>query len=219
MEDFNRKKHWENVYKTKELKDVSWYQKAPKISLDFIAYFKVPKTAKIIDIGGGDSFLADHLLALGYEDITILDVSETALNKAKERLGSDAKRIKWIVADVSNFKPTETYDIWHDRATFHFLNQKQEINNYVDTIQHSINIGGALIIGTFSEDGPTKCSGIDITQYSEKSMNEIVKEHFEKVKCTYIDHETPFNTNQNFVFCGFKKNSYVTYVTDNPIKV
>ncbi len=205
MEDFNRKNHWETVYKTKELKEVSWYEKAPKTSLDFIAYFKVPKTAKIIDVGGGDSLLVDHLLALGYKDITVLDISETALHKAKERLGNQAENVKWIVADVANFKPIENYDVWHDRATFHFLNKKEEINNYLDTIQHSITTRGALIIGTFSEDGPTKCSGIDITQYSEKSMNNIMKDQFDKEKCTYIDHSTPFNTTQNFIFCGFRK--------------
>ncbi|MEW7290030.1 class I SAM-dependent methyltransferase [Aquimarina sp. 2304DJ70-9] len=205
MEDFNHKTHWETVYKNKDLKDVSWYQKIPKTSLSFIKYFELPKTAKIIDIGGGDSFLVDHLLDLGYKDITVLDISETALNKAKKRLGSDAKNIKWIVANIAHFKPTEKYDIWHDRATFHFLNKKEEINSYLDTIQHSITAGGALIIGAFSEDGPTKCSGIDITQYSKKSMNDIMKNHFEKEKCTYVDHNTPFDTTQKFVFCGFRK--------------
>ncbi len=205
MVDFNREEHWETIYKTKELKDVSWYQKIPQTSLDFIDQFSTSKTAKIIDVGGGDSFLVDHLLTMGYQDITVLDISETAINKAKERLGSLAKNVKWIVEDITNFRPTEIYDIWHDRATFHFLNEQSEINTYLKVIQNSISPEGALIIGAFSEDGPKKCSGIDITQYSEESINELVKDHFTKIKCTYIDHETPFDTTQNFVFCEFRK--------------
>ncbi len=205
MRAFNRKNHWETIYKTKELKDVSWYQKAPKTSLDFINHFEVPTTAKIIDIGGGDSLLADHLLALGYKDITVLDISETAISKAKERLGSLAENIKWIVADVANFKPAEKYDVWHDRAAFHFLTEKEEINQYMNSAQHGIIQDGILIIGTFSINGPKKCSGINIAQYSEQSMNDAMKHYFEKVKCAYVDHQTPFNTTQNFIFCSFRR--------------
>ncbi len=205
MENFDRKKHWENIYQTKQINEVSWFQPSPETSLDFIRQFNVPTTAKIIDIGGGDSFLVDHLLDLGYQDITVLDISEAALDRAKQRLGDRATRVKWIVADAATFKPTEKYDFWHDRATFHFLTQEQEISNYLDTAQKSIKQTGILVIGTFSEKGPKKCSGIEIKQYSETTMTERLKLFFEKIKCITIDHKTPFDTIQNFVFCCFRK--------------
>ncbi|PKV48269.1 nodulation protein S (NodS) [Aquimarina sp. MAR_2010_214] len=205
MKDFDRKKHWETIYNTKELKDVSWFQKTPLTSIDLITQLELPKTSKIIDVGGGNSLLADHLLDLGYTNITVLDISETAINKAKERLGNLARNVIWIVADIANFMPTEKYDIWHDRAAFHFLNDKKEINHYMNSLEYGIQPNGFLIMGTFSENGPKKCSKIDITQYSETSMNNLVKNSFEKVKCTYIDHKTPFDTLQNFIFCIFKK--------------
>jgi ubiquinone/menaquinone biosynthesis C-methylase UbiE len=205
MEILDRKKHWENIYQTKELKDVSWYQPCPTTSLDFIKRFNIPTTAKIIDVGGGDSFFVDHLLDLGYQDITVLDISKAALDKAKQRLGDRATKVKWIVADVSSFIPTEQYDFWHDRAAFHFLTQEQEITNYIDTIQRSIKPAGVLVIGTFSEQGPKKCSGIEIKQYSETTMTARLKMFFEKVECITVDHKTPFDTIQNFIFCSFKK--------------
>ena len=205
MENFDRKKHWENIYQTKELKDVSWFQPTPETSLDFFKQFKVPTNAKVIDIGGGDSFLVDHLIDFGYQDISVLDISAAAIDKAKQRLGDKAKNVKWIVADAATFKPTEKYDFWHDRAAFHFLTDEQEISNYLQTAQESINPTGVLVIGTFSEQGPKKCSGIEIKQYSETSMTNRLKMFFEKIKCITVDHKTPFDTIQNFVFCSFRK--------------
>lgn len=205
MENFDRKKHWENIYKTKELKDVSWFQPTPETSLDFFKQFNVQTTAKIIDIGGGDSFLVDHLLDLGYQDISVLDISAAAIDRAKQRLGNKAKNVKWIVADAATFKPTEKYDFWHDRAAFHFLTDEHEISNYLQTAQESIKPTGVLVIGTFSEQGPKKCSGIEIKQYSETTMTYQLKKFFEKIKCITVDHLTPFNTIQNFVFCSFRK--------------
>ena len=205
MENFDKQKHWNSIYQTKELKDVSWYQPTPKTSLDFLTQFNVPKTAKIIDVGGGDSLLVDTLLDLGYTDITVLDISATSLERVKKRLGEKALKVKWIVADAATFKPTEQYDFWHDRAAFHFLTQEQEIENYIDTIQRTIKPTGVLVIGTFSEQGPKKCSGIEIKQYSETTMTERLQKFFEKVKCITVDHTTPFNTIQNFIFCSFKK--------------
>jgi 2-polyprenyl-3-methyl-5-hydroxy-6-metoxy-1,4-benzoquinol methylase len=205
MENFDRKKHWENIYQTKQLSDVSWFQPTPETSLSFLKQFNIPKSAKIIDVGGGDSFLVDNLLDLGYQDITVLDISESALNKAKQRLGERAAKVKWIVADAATFKPTEKYDFWHDRAAFHFLTQDQEIENYIDSVQKGISPTGALVIGTFSEQGPAKCSGIEIKQYSEKSMTERLTKFFEKIRCIVVDHKTPFDTIQNFIFCSFKK--------------
>lgn len=205
MNEFNRKRHWENSYKTKKQTDVSWYQAHPKTSLHFLSRFHIPLDAKIIDVGGGDGFFVDHLLDLGFTDISVLDISEVSLEKAKKRLGDRAAKIKWIVADASNFQPTEKYDFWHDRAAFHFLTHEQEIRNYVQTANENININGILVIGTFSEDGPKKCSGIEIKQYSEKSMSERFTPFFEKINCLNTDHQTPFGTKQNFVFGGFRR--------------
>lgn len=205
MNDLERKKHWENIYQTKKFTNVSWYQKKPETSLNFLEEFKVKKSAKIIDIGGGDSYLVDHLLNLGYENVTVLDISEVALKKAQKRLGKRAVNVKWIVADIATFEPREQYDFWHDRAAFHFLTEENEISNYLQSIQKGIKQTGVLILGTFSEQGPLKCSGIEIKQYSENSMTERLKTFFDKVKCITVDHITPFATIQNFVFCSFKK--------------
>jgi len=205
MENFDRKNHWENIYQTKELKDVSWFQPTPETSFDFFKQFNVPTNAKVIDIGGGDSFLVDHLLDLGYQYISVLDISEAAIERAKQRLGDKAKNVKWIIADAATFKPAEKYDFWHDRAAFHFLTDEQEISNYLKTAQENINPTGVLVIGTFSEQGPKKCSGIEIKQYSETTMTDRLKKFFEKIKCITVDHITPFDTIQNFVFCSFRK--------------
>ena len=205
MENFDRKKHWENLYQTKEPNDVSWYQPTPETSLDFFKQFEVPITAKIIDIGGGDSFLVDNLLDRGYHDISVLDISEAAIERARIRLGEKAKNVKWIIADAATFNPTEKYDFWHDRAAFHFLTDEQEISNYLKTAQENINPTGVLVIGTFSEKGPKKCSGIEIKQYSENTMTDRLKMFFEKIKCITVDHKTPFDTIQNFIFCSFRK--------------
>jgi ubiquinone/menaquinone biosynthesis C-methylase UbiE len=205
MENSDRKKHWENIYQTKELKDLSWYQPSPTTSLDFLKQFNISKTAKIIDIGGGDSLLVDNLLDLGYTDITVLDISDAALDRSKKRLGDRSSKIKWIIADAATFKPAEKYDFWHDRATFHFLTKEQEIENYIDTVHRSINPTGILVIGTFSEQGPKKCSGIEITQYSETTMTKRLINFFEKIKCITIDHKTPSGMIQNFIFCSFRK--------------
>ena len=205
MENFNRKKHWETIYQTKELKEVSWYQPTPQTSLDFIKKFNISITSKIIDIGGGDSFLVDHLLELGFQDLTILDISEAAIERAKNRLGAKAKSVKWIIEDVLNFIPTEKYDFWHDRAAFHFLTKQEEIDSYVEKATSFIQKNGILVIGTFSDQGPKKCSGIDIKQYSEESLTNCFEGRFQKLECIYVDHHTPFETIQNFVFCSFRK--------------
>lgn len=205
MNSLDRKEHWEHIYNTKELKDVSWYQPLPTTSLEFVKQFNLKSDAKIIDIGGGDSLFVDHLLELGFTDITVLDISERALERAKQRLGDKAKNAKWIVADVATFKPTEQYDFWHDRAVLHFLTDETDINNYINTIINHISPNSILVIGTFSEQGPKKCSGIEIKQYSETSMTYRLKILFEKIKCITVDHKTPFNTIQNFIFCSFRR--------------
>jgi 2-polyprenyl-3-methyl-5-hydroxy-6-metoxy-1,4-benzoquinol methylase len=205
MEKFDRRQHWEYIYQTKNLKEVSWYQKKPETSIAFLKEYKIQKSAKIIDIGGGDSNLVDHLIQLGYQDITILDISETAIEKAKSRLGDKAKNVNWIVADAATFKTTEHYDFWHDRAAFHFLTKDDEIESYIHTVQNGLSSNGILIIGTFSEQGPKKCSGIEIKQYSEASMTHRLKPFFRKIECIEVDHKTPSDAIQKFIFCSFRK--------------
>lgn len=207
MEAFDRKEHWEKIYKNKELKDLSWFQPSPHTSLDFLKHFNIPLHAGIIDVGGGDSFFVDHLLDLGYVNISVLDISASALDKAKQRLGPRAGLVNWIVADAASFIPGTKYDFWHDRAAFHFLTQQQDIENYINTVQKYLNPNGVFIIGTFSENGPEKCSGIKIKQYSEESMTELLSKYFEKIRCFTVDHQTPFGTVQNFIFCSFRKSS------------
>lgn len=205
MEKLDRKKHWENIYKNKRLNKATWYESTPETSLRFLNELNLSKKAKIIDIGGGDSLLVDNLLDLGYKNITVLDISEEAINTAKKRLGNKTTNVKWIVSDVLTFEPTEKYDFWHDRAAFHFLTEKHEIENYVDIVQQNTNSESLLVLGTFSKEGPKKCSGIEIKQYSETSMEELLKRFFIKKKCFTIDHKTPRDTFQNFIFCSFKR--------------
>lgn len=205
MENFGKEKHWQNIYKTKPLHEVSWYEPKPETSMKIIEKFDLKKTAKIIDIGGGDSLLADHLIALGFHDISVLDISEEALNRAKKRLGDNSKLVTWIVADIGTVILTEKYDLWHDRATFHFLTEKNEIDNYIQNTKACIRKNGRLILGTFSKDGPEKCSGIVIKQYCEDTLYANFELHFEKINCFTLNHETPFKTKQNFLFCSFKK--------------
>ncbi len=206
MNFFERKAHWERIYETKKLSEVSWYQPIPKTSLRFFNDLNVSKTAKVIDVGGGDSFLVDHLLDLGYQDITVLDISEKAIERAKKRLGEKAKKVIWIIADAATFEPTEDYDLWHDRAAFHFLTNQEDISSYLNTAQKHIVSGGALVLGTFSDQGPKKCSRILVEQYSASKMSELLqKSSFEKIKCVNADHQTPFETTQNFTFCCFRK--------------
>lgn len=203
MKKLKRKNHWENIYQTKNSKDVSWFQEKPETSLSFLEKFNVPLDAKIIDCGGGDSYFVDNLLSLGFQDITVLDISEKAITKAKQRLGDEANKVKWIVSDVTTFQPTEKYDFWHDRAVFHFLRQ-EEATEYLKMVQANLNHNGLFVVGTFSENGPTKCSGIDVHQYSENSLSQEIGKYLKKLYCLSIDHLTPSKAIQNFVFCSFQ---------------
>ncbi|WP_226064626.1 class I SAM-dependent methyltransferase [Kaistella polysaccharea] len=200
--NFDRKKHWETVYNTKSPNEVSWTQEIPQTSLDFIQSFALDKNASIIDIGGGDSKLVDYLLDKGFKNITVLDISEKALEKAKIRLGENAKNVTWIVSDILDFEPTKIYNLWHDRAAFHFLKTEDEIAKYKAIVEKSVD--GFLIMVTFSENGPLKCSGLEISQYSEEKLTSTFKNYFEKIDSVLEDHETPFGTTQNFLFCSFK---------------
>jgi ubiquinone/menaquinone biosynthesis C-methylase UbiE len=205
MENFDRKRHWENIYTSKELENCSWFQSTPVTSLEFIEQTNISKSAKIIDVGGGDSFLADSLLKKGYTDITVLDISEAALTRAKQRLGNKANKVKWVIGDATNFVTPKKYDLWHDRATFHFFTDQKDVNNYIATAKNCLNVGGILVVGTFSENGPEKCSGIKIKQYSQEELSNAFQGSFKRIKCLNVDHPTPFNTIQNFTFCSFIK--------------
>ena len=197
------KQHWEVIYEDKQPNEVSWTQDMPKTSLDFIHSFSLSKTAGIIDVGGGDSKLVDYLLNEGFENITVLDISESALEKAKARLGEKSKKVKWIVSDITEFLPGTTYDLWHDRAMFHFLTTQYQIAKYLDIAKNCVT--GYLTIGTFSEIGPEKCSGLETKHYSEEQLQSQLSDGFLKIRCITEDHITPFNTAQNFLFCGFKR--------------
>ena len=201
----NYKAHWETVYETKSPNEVSWTQSKPKTSIDLINSFNLPKSSSIIDVGGGDGLLVDFLLEEGYENITVLDISSKAIERAKKRLGAKAKKVKWIVSNITDYMPSDTFDVWHDRATLHFLNDNNEINKYVGLVKKSVNKN--LVIATFSDEGPLKCSGIEIVQYTAEKMANLFNDCFEKINSFKQNHTTPFNTKQNFIFCSFMKKS------------
>jgi SAM-dependent methyltransferase len=200
------KQHWENIYTTKEAHEVSWTEEVPSVSLSFIHQANLAKNAPIIDVGGGDSKLVDYLLAKGFQNISVLDISEAAIERAKRRLGEKANQVNWIVSDVLSFQPANPYDLWHDRAAFHFQTESDQINQYVDLVKRSVK--GTLIVGTFSTDGPTKCSGLPIQQYTEAGMKEKFESaNFKNIECKLEDHITPMGGQQNFVFCSFAKSA------------
>jgi SAM-dependent methyltransferase len=199
------KDHWNNVYSTKAETEVSWFQNYPKTSIEFLDLFTLPLSANIIDIGGGDSHFVDVLIDRGYENIWVLDISAKAIERAKERLGERANKVNWIACDITEFKPELKFDFWHDRAAFHFLTTEEQIYKYVNIAEDAIKSGGHLILGTFSEEGTKKCSGLDIKQYSEASMSARFEVAFDRIKCIQENHLTPFNTIQNFLFCSFRK--------------
>lgn len=201
----DRQDFWENIYDTKPLTNVGWYQPIPLTALELLSELNIPKTSSIIDIGGGDSFLADNLLEQGFNDISILDVSLKSLDRAKVRIGDSAKQIHWIHSDVVKYKSNNQFDCWHDRATFHFLTNTKDQDQYVRNCKHAVKNGGYLIIGTFSKQGPDKCSGIPIVQYSIEELNEKFSIFFHFIKGFNIDHITPSGTKQNYTFCCFKR--------------
>ena len=192
--------HWEKIYLEKSPQEVSWTQDVPETSIEFFNDFKLSKTSPIIDVGGGESKFVDYLLEEGYQDISVLDISENAIKRAKDRLGKKSKNIKWIVCDINDFKPMKKYALWHDRAVFHFLTSDININKYVENVKlYSEN----FIVGTFSTSGPKKCSGLEISQYDKNLLNNLFEESMTIKKVEYINHITPFETTQNFIFCSF----------------
>lgn len=199
------KNHWENIYGTKAHEEVGWYQQIPLISLSFFDELKVSKDAHIIDVGGGESFLVDNLTNQGYQNISVLDIASKALEKSKTRLGPLSQNITWITANILDFSPAQTFDVWHDRAVFHFLLEDEEVNHYVQNANRHLNKNGVLIIGTFSDQGPTKCSGLPLKRYSMNELKEVFSPNFEPIKCFNTDHLTPSGTAQNYSICSFRK--------------
>ena len=199
----DNKKHWENIYQKKEIDGVSWYQKVPLESLQLIKKYSISNSDKIIDIGCGKSFLADNLLELNYTDISLVDISSNALKEVKDRLQN--KSLNFIETDILNFNSNDKYDIWHDRAVFHFITDREGIKKYISLCNKYINKKGILIIGTFAEDGPLKCSGLEIKRYSVDQISGLFKETFKLVESFKMLHKTPFDTEQSFSFCVLKK--------------
>lgn len=197
--------HWQNVYDKKNENEVSWYQKSPKLSLEFVKSLNLSLDAEIIDIGAGESRLVDNLLEMGFVNLSVLDISSKSIEKTKKRLGLKSKLVNWIVSDINNFNPTKEYDLWHDRAAFHFLKDSVEIDNYVKLVKSSLHNQGNLIIATFSENGPLKCSGLEVSRYSENSISDLFNNDFELIKSQKSIHKTPFSTSQEFLFSKFKK--------------
>jgi SAM-dependent methyltransferase len=205
MNDVGKKAHWENVYATKGERDVSWYQESPAPSLDLIALAGLSSDASIIDIGGGASRLVDALVDRNFQRITVLDLSAAALDAARHRLDDKAKDVEWVVADVTTWEPSQTYDLWHDRAAFHFLTDPADQSAYVDRLKKALKRGGCAIIGTFALDGPERCSGLPIVRYDAVSLSAMLGTDFKLIDARRHDHTTPWGTVQRFQFSLFRR--------------
>lgn len=198
----NTQQHWEHIYQTKAPDQVSWYSPHLSASLDLIERASPSRAAGIIDIGGGESTLVDDLLARGYEDITVLDISQTAIDANRERLGKDAERVHWVAADITSveLKPS-SFDVWHDRAVFHFLTSVNDRAAYVRQVERALRPGGHVIVGAFGPEGPVRCSGLDVVRYDATSLHDEFGRRFRLVQSLKQLHQTPFGTTQQFLYC------------------
>ena len=199
------KSHWENIYSSKKEDGVSWFQEHPKTSIDLIEKYSADKSAAIIDIGSGRSKILKNLIENEYDNLTYLDISQEACSKSKISLGNKQDLVEWQVVNVLDFNTEKNFSIWHDRAVFHFLISKEDVEQYKQVALKNIVKGGYLILGTFSENGPEQCSGLNVTRYSPESLKKIFNPEFKMIEFFTIDHKTPFDTNQNFLFSIFKK--------------
>ena len=199
------KSHWENIYSSKNEDGVSWFQEYPQTSIDLIEKYSINKSISIIDIGSGRSRILKNLMENEYEDLTYLDISQEACSKSKISLGNKQDLVQWYVANILDFNTDNNFSIWHDRAVFHFLTSREDIEKYKQVALKNILKGGYLILGTFSQNGPEKCSGLSVSRYSTESLKEIFNPEFKMIESFTIDHKTPFNTTQNFLFSIFKK--------------
>jgi SAM-dependent methyltransferase len=204
MSEFNRQAHWQNVYKEKGEYQVSWFQGQPALSLQLIEAVGANQGSAIIDIGGGASRLVDALLEKGYRDVSVLDLSESAVSIAKSRLGEGAAA-NWIVADVTQWEPQRHYDLWHDRAAFHFLTEASDRAAYIDRLNKALRTGGHAIIGTFALDGPERCSGLPVVRYDAARLSITLGSSFGLVETRRDDHKTPWGAIQHFQFSVFRR--------------
>ncbi|CAN5503498.1 class I SAM-dependent methyltransferase [soil metagenome] len=203
MNNTDRQAHWQKVYAVKAEKEVSWFQENPAPSLDLIAATGISTDASIIDVGGGASRLVDSLLEQGFRRIAILDLSAKALGAAKKRLGRAGEAVDWIVADITSWKPSSTYDLWHDRAAFHFLTEATDRDAYVGCLKKAVRPGGHVIIATFAQDGPERCSGLPIVRYDPDELASTLGPAFELADSRRHDHMTPGGNTQRFQFSRF----------------
>lgn len=201
----DRKAHWERVYKKNLPTEVGWYQEHPEMSLKLISATGVGVDSSIIDVGGGTSMLPGLLVDQGYRKLTVLDISANAIAKAKRQLGEKSKRIVWVEADVTNFSFTEKFDIWHDRAVFHFLTEALDRKRYVDSVNQALKSSGHLIISTFGLEGPPKCSGLNVTRYSPETLHNEFGDNFNLIEVSEEVHPTPSRVQQTFIYCRFSK--------------
>ena len=196
------KRHWENIYQTRQASQVSWFQEHAALSLQFIHGAGVAKDGHIMDVGGGASTLVDDLLREGYRNLTALDISHAALQAAQERLGSDAAKVRWLEADITQVElPSASVDVWHDRAVFHFLTDAQDRQRYVRTVLHAVRQGGHVIIATFAEDGPLQCSGLDTMRYRPETLHHEFGDAFRLLGSANETHHTPAGKEQKFIYC------------------
>jgi len=201
-----QKEHWEKVYESNPTDAVSWFQEHAERSLQLIRATRVPLTASIIDVGGGASTLVDDLLGIGYESLTVLDLSASALAAAQRRLGSKARSVRWIEANMIEVTlPANAYDVWHDRAVFHFLTLPSERKAYVEAVLRSLKQGGHMIVATFAEDGPIQCSGLPVMRYSATGLHAEFGERFTLLKHEKEVHRTPAGKEQKFAYCYCRK--------------
>jgi 2-polyprenyl-3-methyl-5-hydroxy-6-metoxy-1,4-benzoquinol methylase len=199
------RKHWETIYRTKASDAVSWYRPHLEKSLELIARTAVGLSASIIDVGGGEKTLVDDLLAHGYMDVSVLDISQVAVDVAKQRLGNNAARVRWLVADITQIRlPEHRYDVWHDRAVFHFLTEPEQRAAYVRQVAHAMQPGGHVIVATFGPQGPEKCSGLDAVRYGKHVLHGQFGVRFRLVESTTELHRTPAGTTQQFLYCYCK---------------
>jgi 2-polyprenyl-3-methyl-5-hydroxy-6-metoxy-1,4-benzoquinol methylase len=205
MGAIDRKTHWEHVYATKQPSGVSWYQSEPRLSLELIRAVAPACGGRIVDVGGGTALLVDRLLGLSFERIAVLDCAETALREARKRLGSRAGRVEWITADVTEVNEIGTFDVWHDRAVFHFLTDAADRARYVALARRTLPEGGHLIVATFADDGPTQCSGLDVRRYNAASMSAELGKGFSLLKEAREMHATPWDSSQAFFYGVFRR--------------
>lgn len=201
----DRTTHWQNVYATKGETEVSWFQASPAISLEMIRAASPDRAAAIIDVGGGASRLVDALLQDGYRNLAVLDISANALDTAKKRIGATASTVDWIVADVTTWRPAKTWDVWHDRAAFHFLTDPHDRAAYVERLRSAVASDGQVIIATFAPDGPEKCSGLPVQRHDSASLSAELGPEFELVETRSETHHTPWHSTQAFQFSRFRR--------------